>query len=510
LREGEDTAARAFDGQLGGTSNLDIASKFVTVSRLGNTITAQVDYTGTYKTSIIQMFGVNTIQIQGRGLIIVGMVDNPPSSKVIEELWQDPNVVPVPGPVTDPNYRDWKLQDGQPSLLPTDDSRAGNFGMLIGDGRNGGLAKKLYLPAGVYELRYWYKSAVIFPEYQPAYFCHPREQAVSWANSDKFREYNSSTIKTGGSFSSRVTVYLHPVKEDPQLALAPPLAGQFINKIDICTYAGRWVERSIKFEVLAPGYFWLAFVSEAPAGSVKRGGWIGKVKVCIVDCGDYSPNTFPYAFEDVIFRDSFDTKTVPNRSNFDFQSGEFPQAKYEVLPSTQWKVRPVAGANPVVPPETFQLSTEAPVWGGQHLLVNGFGRLTRRMLLSPGRYVLRYVTRAVGDARMCPLSIPDVAVGGVMLCNPASVGAVWRSYSICVLVYSSNFTNLGGDFPVASGSAVRIDDLSVAAGYPNYRYRLQQLPPWCTQMLEVYSDYDQFATIAITLDRVKVTPPLWL
>jgi Putative Flp pilus-assembly TadE/G-like len=513
LQEGETVAQNAFDGQFGASDRINLASKFVVVARVGNTLSAQVDYTSYYLPIFANMFGVNELKLTGRGSIIMGMVDNPPSSALIEEVWERPTAPRISKTITDPDYRDWKIQGGNIKIDPTGDPRAGDFGMLIGSGNNNSIAKKIYMPAGAYELRYWYESAVIYPEYQPAYICDPRPEQVNWATSHKFREWSSSTIVTGSPFSATVSVYLHPVKDDPQLAIAPPPNGTFTNMIDMCVYSGCWIERSLRLEVKNSGYFWLAFVGEAPGTSYKKGGWIGKVKLCIAACSDPPVNNFPYQTEDVIFQDSFNMAIRGNPAYLPLTSGEFPAtSKYEAVPSTQWTTER---------PNAMQLSNQAPLYeSGNHVRVIEDGQIHRRLLLPPGRYALRYVARSnspalTGNVTRSKLT-PFVGIERAPIFGSSVIGsggltsADWRSYSYCITVSSSGFFYPG--FRVFMGqSELRMDSFKMVAGYPGYVWQFSPTPNFCSGILmATMLGLDQTdGSISIDLDRVTVTPPTW-
>jgi hypothetical protein len=513
LQEGETVAQNAFDGQFGASERINIVAKFIVVARVGNTLSAQVDYNSTYLPIFANMFGVDAIKISGRGSIIMGMVDNPPSSALVEEVWERSTAPRISKSITDPDYRDWKIQAPFIKIEPTGDLRAGDFGVLIGSGTDGSIAKKVYMPAGAYELRYWYESAVIYPEYQPAYICDPRVDKINWATSHKFREWSSSTIVSGSPFSAGVSVYLHPVKDDPQLAVAPPPNGAFINRIDMCVYSGRWIERSIRLEVTNSGYFWLAFASEVPGTSLRKGGWIGKVKLCIAACSDPPVNNFPYRPEDVIFQDHFNTAIKTNPTYLPLTSGEFPStSKYEIVPSTQWTTEV---------PNALQVSNQQPLFeGGNHVRVVETGQIHRRLLLPPGRYALRYMARSNSPAastsmrrsRLVPYVGNERAPGfGVSLIGGGTMSSPdWLSNSSCVTVMSSGFFEPGVKV-FLSQTDVRLDAFKIVAGYPGYVWEFSPTPNFCTGVLmAMIPGSDQLSGgITVELDRVIVTPPTW-
>ncbi len=440
LAEGERVANEAFDGQLGATSRLAVSTKYVAIGRVGNTVSAQIDYEAQHTTLFSQVFGVTDMNLKGSGSIIMGLVDNPPSSRVIDEVWAEPAAPRTTTTIMDASYRDWRIQDGPPKLGPTDDPRAGNMAMLVGGGGNNSISKKVYLPAGVYELRYWYKSAVIYPEYQPAFICDGMNAAnLNYWSSDRFREYSSSTIVSGSPQSARLGVFLHPVKSDPRLAISPPTAVDFQNRVETCLYAGYWIERSTSIEVTRAGYYWLSFVGDAPAGSQKKGGWIGRVKLCIASCGEPDVRNFPYATNDLLMEETFNSPIVANRTPFNMRTSPFKAAaKYEVLPSTAWE------SDSPVP---SLVSNEAPLVSGQHLIFKDRQTFRRKMFLPPGRYFVEFSTRGNGGGQFCSMVRSERQPGptdGMWICRTGNATSSWVTHKYCMNVISTNFAYVGG------------------------------------------------------------------
>ncbi len=504
LAEGERVALEAFDGQLGPTSQVEVGIKYVVLSRVGNTISAQFDYLATSRTVFSQAFGVTDFEVKGTASIIVGLLDNPPSSKLLEEVWSTPNAPLAARPITDPIYRDWQIQDGQVQIAPTRDSRAGEFAILVGDGTKNSVAKKVFMPAGFYEFRYWYKSAVVYPEYQPAHICNALiERNSEWAMSDKYREYTGSAIVSNSPQSARISVYLHPVRDDPRLNIAPPRSADFTNRLDTCIYAGRWIERSIKVEITHSGYFWLGFVADALPNSNKRGGWIGKVKLCIASCGEPEVNNFPYRNGDILMEDSFDSPIVTRNTVMGLARRVFTaQALYETPPSTAWEAPQPSGVF---------LSREGVLVQGQHLLVNKTQYMYRRMLLPPGRYAVRYLVRGDNRSYGCPQFATEREGGGISLCgNPFSTN--WGQINYCVTTVSTHFIRAGFDFYMPGGvGEIRVDLYQIVAGYNGAEFGLRPSSPFCTYQIAVglSGGNDQWGNTVRRLDRVIVTPPRW-
>ncbi len=508
LAEGERVATEAFIGQLGRSSNLTVNSRYVVISRVGNTISAQIDYDADFQPTFSQMFGMDSMMVKGSGSIIVGLLDNPPSSKLVEEVWDVATASAATRTIIDPVYRDWSIQDGMPKVGPTNDSRAGRMAMGVGGGYNNSIAKKVYMPAGFYELRYWYKSAVIYPAYDPAFICDsPGPDNVDWAMSDKYTEYTGSAVRTGSPQSARLAVFLHPVKQDPRLATAPPPTAQFTNRIDTCAYAGRWIQRSIGLQITDSGYFWLAFVGDALATSDKRGGWIGTVKLCIASCGEPAVNNYPYARGEVLMNETFNSPIVANETPFNMAASPFlAAARYRESPSTQFESN--------IHSPGITVSNSAPLDDGQHIVLRRNQELYRRVLLSPGIYALTFRLRGDNVSSGCAIIRPErsMLIGTMPGCAGAGIpSSTWHSWTWCISVYSTHFVKMGPTIWInKTGGEMRLDSFRLMAGDAYYKYTNGNIPGFCqgTAPMWLYGR-ENISGSFVNLDRVNVQPPAY-
>jgi Flp pilus assembly protein TadG len=508
LAEGQRVANEAFDGQLGLPSQLSVGTKYVTLARVGNTISAQIDYDAVYTTVFSQLFGVSGMDIKGTASIIVGMLDNPPSSKLLEEVWDQANAPAAMRTIVDPVYRDWTIQDGMPRVGPTGDSRAGRMALGIGSGYNNSIAKKVYMPAGYYELRYWYKSSVVYPEYDPAFICDATAPSgVDWAVSGRYTEYTGSTIRNGSPQSARIGVYMHPVKQDPRLAIAPPITSQLTNRIDTCAYAGRWIQRSIGLHVTDSGYFWLAFAGDAPGASDKRGAWIGQVKLCIASCGEPAVNNYPYARGAIIMNETFNSPLVANGTPFSLATSPIPAAAlYKQSPANLFEV--------VSNPPEITVSNNAPVDDGQHIVFRKSQSLYRRVLLTPGIYAMNFKVRGDNRSSACPIVRMDrnMIFGVGPGCSGAGIpGSVWVDRTWCISVYSTHFVKVGVQVWInRTNGEMRFDSFRLLAGDNYARFPDGNIPGFCSGTAPAFMFGEENVSGAmVMLDRVNVQPPIY-
>ena len=425
----------------------------MSVKRVANTFTATVTYSATLNTYFARMFGVPVFNLAGKRSIIIGMVDTPtPASStianaVIDEKWvADDSAVQTSNP-SRPVINDWYsgTAGSASPLLRNGPGGSSTPSIQVGD-PTGAIApilsKKIYLPAGNYELRYWYKSTVVYPEYEPAYICGSVESEMHWVTSSTTRSLvsspNSATPANGSivsnAQSARAGVYMTPVVGNPQLDTAAPLASAFPrppalpytgsnrldnskNRIDICTYSSKWIQRSVSIKTDA-GYFWLSFVAEPPTTTTTINGfYLGPLKLCEVECRDPLTNNkeplnnnWPWSYKTSLFEDDFNPSTldpyaVPGQA-MDARSGTFPSgAKYEQTPP--WLFRAFGGLNPAYPLDQlplFKYGTGTDSRRNVSYFANARRTgtfLFRKILLVPGVYRANF-TIEMGDPTYAP------------------------------------------------------------------------------------------------------------
>lgn len=368
IDDGQTIGANIFKAQFGSTT----PTVNVTVKRLSNTFVAQVEYTASIETYFAKYFNVNVFNIRGQQSIITGMQDSrakgaTPAS-IIDERWDAPSA--SPGDSTKPVINDW--YSGTPGTAsplsgptgPWIDAKASNS-IRVGN-PDGSIApivsKKVYLEEGDYQLRYWYQSTVAYPDYEPVFICGTVEDEMHWVTSSVVRELGAATSASvtyggvTGAQTSRAGVYLVPILGNPQLAATAPAASAFPkppklpwsgvspsnlrpdnsrNRVDICAYSSRWIERNIPIKITNSGYFWLNFVAEPPESStVTIGGvskpfingfYLGRVQLCPRACAANVTNNWPWSAYTTLYKDTFDENPIPTPGdNFQKKRNIYP------------------------------------------------------------------------------------------------------------------------------------------------------------------------------------------
>jgi hypothetical protein len=187
-----------------------------------------------------------------------------------------------------------------------------------GNAGNSSISTSATLSAGNYELRWFYRSRVDYPNYDPAYICGSSVSDTSWAN--------DQTTGTGWAFTSvgaaatrtnQINVYL----DQPTAGGVPPLhttldgtqklAGS--NMIDTCVYSPSWVERSVRIKITTAGTYWLSLAADGKNDSF--GGQVDNIRLCPDTCPGTPQDNFPSAWlaannfgvDKVLFEDTFDS-----------------------------------------------------------------------------------------------------------------------------------------------------------------------------------------------------------
>ena len=460
-REGNAVGGNIFGAQFGTLNNGVANTPTVSVKRVGNTFTATVTYSASLNTYFARMFGVNSFNLTGTRSIIVGMVDATAtaaakSNNVIDEKWISANSAVQFSDPTKPVINDWYSgtrgtvsplsSTGGPTIngAASASMRVGNPSATIAPI----LSKKVYLPAGNYELRYWYKSTIAYPDYEPVFICGSVESEMHWVTSSTTRVLEAdprSASVSGGvrlAQSARAGVYLTPVLGNPQADNNAPVATAFPrppdlpyndktspfnlradnsrNRIDICVYSSTWIQRSIPLNITASGYFWLSFVAEPPMSTrTLNGFYLGRVQLCDNKCDVSDPlkNNWPWAANTTLYSDSFEIPSRSNGDTFSLTSNGFTAAaKYERAPD--WDAGRYGGeAAGAWDPASFVYEVNSPAKydGPTSVLSKRLGIWTyRRMLLMPGVYRFSFkagLTQLLQTMQWCASTITDA--GGV-------------------------------------------------------------------------------------------------
>ncbi|HEY8589965.1 MAG TPA: hypothetical protein VIL55_10475, partial [Naasia sp.] len=301
------------------------------------------------------------------------------------------------------NYNNWKTTGSGVEIgLSENYGAAPPSGMryvaeLDSDG-NVAMSKKVYMPTGNYELRYWIKDRIPYTEYDPVWLCGSKTEDVDWAR---------DTNGTWGYQTNRVGVYLDIALSDTPPATFSPTTN---NLIDVCVNTGqKWIERSVKIVMTQPSFYWLTFQAEGLSDTT--GSVLSNIRLCRNACAGTKAPDYPWTANQLLFTDGFET---PAGSVSDYWTERTLDTSgvntgWPRLPSG-WTTHPVnqidfqdwgtflgpsAGRNVV--------ELDASTWDS-----NTSNRsISRRMLLAPGYYRLKYTY----------ISMPWWGVGGQDVCG---------------------------------------------------------------------------------------------
>ena len=277
---------------------------------------------------------------------------------------------------------------------------------------NSSMSTKAYVPAGSYELRYFYKARVSYPDYSPAYVCGSTASDVGWAN---------NTRAVGGPFATALRTNQINAYFDLDQNGQPPthvtmdntqtLAGQSL--VDMCVYSAEWIERSVRINVSTPGFYWLSFAADGLSDTF--GGQIDNVRLCQQTCAGSPRDNFPSAWlaannggqNKELFRDGFEAPvytrdaycgvqcTTSANMNLSLGTSGTSQSGWPAQTASGWATSPYN--------EMDVYFTGNAASGNQFLeldasatrgLPNSNRTLSRPFLLDPGYYQVTYAYRS--------------------------------------------------------------------------------------------------------------------
>lgn len=366
----------------------------VLFSRTGETLGAKVAYTGNLKTTLMGIFNIQTMAIEGvsQSEAQTGISGNSNTSHqdyLIEENFDVSGVtanVSYGAWGTYKNFNEWKTnKDG------VEIGVAGVYGAAAPNGApyvaeldavgNTFMAKRVYLEKGSYELRYWYKDRINYAPYAPVHLCAPSMSDAAWADANG--NWYGATF---GKQSNAIAVYVEPAPTE-----APPASFSETQHtmVDACIMSGpNWIERSVKFTTDAAGFHWVAF--QAEGASEGLGGVLNNIRLCRNVCPGAVTEAFPWAAGKVLFSDSFETPVENtslgwNERTLD-SSGE--NNGWTNLPTgwTTWPENQVDFQNSGAS-GNFVVELDATGGGPSNTRHRG---ISRRFILTPGYYSLTY------------------------------------------------------------------------------------------------------------------------
>jgi len=368
-------------------------------SRVGETIGGSVTYTASMPTTFANVVGLQNIAIDGGSVSQAPLArgtTNPTNPDIlVEENFDAAGSIAADQSTsisdgrswgTYKNFNNWKtnstgIEIGNSSLYGVAPLNGATYVAELAAYGNTYMAKKIYLPVGNYELRYWYKDRIPYKMYLPTPVCGSANADVEWVNATTW--YGSSAL---GAQTNRIGVYLDLASSD-----TPPAVFSE-NLIDACLVShDKWVERSVKISVTAAGSYWLAF--QAEGADEGWGGVLNNIRFCKNTCpGEAMSETFPWPQNTVLFTDNFTLQSGIWPADY-FQnhrlnvSGEATAASLWQNVSDGWTTTPinqiefskVSGYDYILPMDAYPRSG-----------ISSNRSIHRKFLLAPGYYKLSY------------------------------------------------------------------------------------------------------------------------
>ncbi|MFZ0421910.1 MAG: TadE/TadG family type IV pilus assembly protein [Xanthobacteraceae bacterium] len=244
------------------------------------------------------------------------------------------------------------------------------------------ISNKQYLNVGEYELRYFYRGRIDYPDYDPEYICGSAASDVSWAT-DTNVSYGSVS---NNAKNNQIDVFLDPDNNNsaPTHLIndgSMSLAGS--NLIDSCVYSNNWIQRSVRIDITTAGYYWLSFAADGTNNSF--GGQLDQIQLCVATCPGSLQDNFPFTSSEALFEDTFETPTYSGSpyntyGNMNNSDGT----------SSVWNESGNGWAN--APTNQIPYWTSGCPQGNQcvELGWNSNSLIARHILLDPGYYQISY------------------------------------------------------------------------------------------------------------------------
>ncbi|MDB5594462.1 MAG: hypothetical protein JWM36_1423 [Hyphomicrobiales bacterium] len=366
-----------------GVMTINPASRYdlseVSLTQVGNTLSAKVVYTSKINTTLMNLVGIKTLPLGGSSAAngpLAGEVGD--TTYVVHEGFETADHSTWGGGWGVYNqFHNWQaaqpLEIGKSQAYENLPAPEGIYVAELDGYANTAISKKVYLPRGSYELRYWFIDRVNYRAYAPAWICGTKPADVAWAT--------ASDSEWGARYqSNRVGVYLDVALNDTAPTTFTPESN---NLIDVCNSSGhKWVERSVKVTINTPGYFWLTFQAEGQSDGV--GGLIDDIRMCANTCAGTAKENFPWTANTVVFSDNFEAYATYTGAGKLTVSGT--NNGWSSL-ATGWSTAPY---------------NQMDFWDGRtglgvELDAGGNRTIHKRFLLDPGYYQVQYAYNAQGQ-----------------------------------------------------------------------------------------------------------------
>jgi Flp pilus assembly protein TadG len=249
------------------------------------------------------------------------------------------------------------------------------------------ISNKQYLNVGEYELRYYFRGRVDYPDYDPTYICGTQLSDESWATGTNVN-YNPVT---NNAKNNQIDVFLDADQDNS----APThlindgtmsLAGS--NLIDSCVYANNWVQRSVRIYVSTPGFYWLSFAADGTNNSF--GGQLDQIQLCIGTCPGSLQDNFPFTASESLFEDTFESPAYTG-SPYNTNGNMYNSNGTSGTESSGWPSAPASGWA-LAPTNQLPYWRKSCAQGTQCIELgwNADSLISRPFLLDPGYYQVNY------------------------------------------------------------------------------------------------------------------------
>lgn len=286
----------------------------------GTNLVMAAQYTASYKTFFGLQMNISNLTMLGQATVNINCASNNTSNpylaanELIHETFTVNNTTGSWDNSSYVSYNGWVVNSGAglESWTATGPDGIGKI-VEMDVYKNTYLTRRVLLSVGNYELRYWYRSRVLYDAYSPGYICGSTDADLAFdalalpstyysLDRTNTSQYNSGSFSDGLSHkqSTRVGVYL----DAAPTTLAPTsFSPSTNNMIDGCTFSANWIQRSVKINVSQSGYYWLTFQGEGASDGA--GALLSTIQLCSGACTGSVPDPFPWSANATLYYDNF-------------------------------------------------------------------------------------------------------------------------------------------------------------------------------------------------------------
>lgn len=386
--------------------------------RLGDTLSAKVDFTGSLPTTFMGVLGMRTLNTTGASNSTgqIGAMPNVTDpSMLVQEDFNVNGVTPTIdngswGVYAD--FNNWKTNEvgieiGRASVYGEKPPNNASHVVELDGYQNTYMARKIYLTPGTYELRYYYKDRIVNAEYAPAFICGASSADLAWTESTTSPQKQTNAI----------SVFLELANSD-----VPPasFSADQHSEVDACVLSsGKWIERSVMITTYSVGFYWLAFQAKGDADGY--GGLLTGIRLCKTRCPWNPMEAYPWTANQLLFKDDFNNITLPALTadgaiGRPADYGWWIDGTLEVSGSnTGWPRLPTGWTTAPINQMDFMPSILAPLGGNSLDIDASLNRaMSRKFIMTPGYYRIDW-------AYASRVTFPDM--GSQVVCGSSAANA---------------------------------------------------------------------------------------